>query len=262
VTPTLLSSTLLAAPHAFTTRHSGHSKGIFNSLNFGNPSDLPHDLRDPAANIRANFDRVLTALDCQARQVVEIHQVHGADAHTVLRGHPSHPTPHDTKADALITDDPTRILAIRVADCAPVLLSSADGRFVAAAHAGWRGVISGIIPNTVRAMQALGANQVSAAIGPCISVDHFEVGPDVAAEFEHVFGQGTPTIRPRSGARPTVDLKLAIRLQLESEGITTIDSLPHCTVRDSDLFFSHRRDNGKTGRMIGIIGPRSNNQTS
>jgi len=252
--PTLLTSPILHTPHAFTTRHSGVSRGIFSSLNFGNPSDLPREQRDPPTNIRANFDLVLQSLNCTGREIVEVHQVHGPDSHTVRRGQASHLTAHDTKADALITDDPSRLLVIRVADCAPVLLSSHDGRIVAAAHAGWRGVIAGVIPNTIRAMQSLGANRISAAIGPCISGDHFEVGPEVAAEFERVFGAGTPTIRARPRARPTADLKLAIRLQLESAGVTAFDSLPHCTFLDQNLF-SHRRDRGKTGRMIGIIGP-------
>jgi polyphenol oxidase len=259
VTPQLLTSRLLPAPHAFTTRHSGHSGGIFSTLNFGNPSDLPREERDTPDTIRANFKLITAALNCQRRELIEVQQVHGADTLTVRPNHPAHATAHDTKADALITDDATRLLIIRVADCAPVLLSSSDGRIVAAAHAGWRGIIAGIIPNTVRAMQDLGATNIAAAIGPCISVDHFEVGPEVAAEFDRVFGKGTPIIRPRhdkTSERPTADLKLAIKLQLQDAGITAIDALPHCTYASPDLFYSHRRDHGKTGRMIGIIGPR------
>jgi polyphenol oxidase len=254
--PQLLTSRLLSAPHAFTTRHAGHSRGIFSTLNFGNPSDLPREERDSPETIRANFSLITSALDCPARDIVEVHQVHGADTLAVRPNTPAHATPHDTKADALITDDPSRVLVIRVADCAPVLFASSDGKIVAAAHAGWRGIIAGIIPNTIRAMQDLGAANIAAAIGPCISVDHFEIGPEVAAEFERVFGRGTRTIRPRENARSTADLKLAIQLQLQQAGITPIDTLPHCTFRDHELFFSHRRDQGKTGRMIGVIGPR------
>ncbi len=255
--PQLLISPRLQAPHAFTTRHAGHSRGIFSTLSFGNPSELSGDHRDTPATIRSNFELVLAELGCARREVVEVHQVHGSDVHTVRAGSPTHETSHDTKADALVTDDPARVLAIRVADCAPVLMASSDGRVVGAAHAGWRGVIAGVIPNTIAAMRALGSGEIAAAIGPCISALHFEVGPEVAAEFERVFGKGTPTVRPRAGQRPMVDLKLAIRIQLEAAVVSAVDTFPHCTFADRERFFSHRRDRGKTGRMIGIIGPNN-----
>lgn len=268
--PTLLYSPLLTKlqiPHAFTTRQGGISTGIFNSLNFGNPSDLPKEDRDPPANIRENFNRVLTAIRCPTRELIEVHQVHGPEVHTVLRGQPSHATPHDTKADAIVTSDPTRILAIRIADCTPVLFSSQDGKVVGIAHAGWRGVIAGIIPNTIQAMQNLGAKDITAAIGPCISEAHFEVGPEVADQFIAAFGPSVLKTEAQAPAGPThpapplsrkphINLKHAIHLQLQSAAITHTDILPHCTYRDAELFFSHRRDRGRTGRMAALIGPR------
>lgn len=254
--PEVIRSTLLAAPHAFTTRRGGVSTGIFDSLNFGNPSDLASADRDPPERIHANFALVLRELACAGREIVEVHQVHGGDVHIVRRGSPSHPTPHDTKADGLVTDDPGRVLAIRVADCAPVLLSSEDGFVVGAAHAGWRGIIAGVVPRTAATMREIGAGRVAAAVGPCISVEHFEVGPEVAAEFDRVFGAGAGLVRARPGARPTVDLKRAIRLQLEAVGVDRVEVLPHCTFGEPETFFSHRRDQGRTGRMVGVIGPR------
>jgi YfiH family protein len=225
---------------------------MFTSLNFGNPSDLAQADRDPPSNIRENFRRVLSSLHCEERELVEVHQVHGPEAHIVRRGHPAHPTPHDTKADALITDDPTRILAVRVADCAPVLLVSHDGRIVAVAHAGWRGAISPLIANTVEAMQSLGATQIAAAVGPCIGPDHFEVGPEVADQFKAEFGEHVVTPTP---PKSLLNLKLAIQLQLNRAGVSQVETLPHCTACDPTLFFSHRCGRGRTGRMIGIIGP-------
>lgn len=262
VAPKLIfSSTLLACrvPHAFTTRQGGVSGGIFSSLNFGNPGDLPTDQRDPSTNIRTNIAAVARELKSANRRVVEVHQVHGAAVHIVRSGKPDHPTPLDTKADALVTDDPSRLIAVRVADCTPVLLTSADGRVVGAVHAGWRGVIAGVLPSTIKIMQSLGARDLHIAIGPCISAAHFEVGPDVAAEFVRVFGPGNTFLSPHptTPGKSIVDLKASLGAQARELDATAIDILPHCTVSSPELFFSHRRDAGRTGRMMAIIGPRS-----
>ncbi|MCW5769869.1 MAG: peptidoglycan editing factor PgeF [Phycisphaeraceae bacterium] len=271
--PLLLHSEALAAlgvPHAFSTRIGGYSVGPFSSLNFGNPGDLEPDRRDPPSNIAANTRLVLDALAASNREVVQVHQVHGPEVRIVRTGGPTHDPEwngNDTKADAIVTDDPTRILAIRIADCAPVLLSTIDGRIVAAVHAGWRGVIAGVAPRAVHAMRSLTSNpttEVIAAIGPCIGFHAFEVGPEVAAEFTRAFGDATPHVRPREThpGKFLVDLKGALCEQLNRAGVPIVDLLPHCTATSTDpatgtpLFFSHRRDHGLTGRMVGMIGPR------
>lgn len=249
--------TSLGIPHGFSIRAGGVSSGIFESLNFGNPSDLPRDQRDPYTNIRANIERLLSDLRCTGRETVEVHQVHSAHVHVVSPGQPAHPGEHDTKADAIITADPSRILMIRVADCAPILLADAEGPLVAAVHAGWRGVVSGVLPETIRRMRALGARNLAAAVGPCISVDHFEVGDEVVAEFHLAFPNADSLIRREPGAKAHIDLKQALATQLRAAGIVRFDILPHCTHGDASLFFSHRRDQGRTGRMVGLIGPRA-----
>ncbi|MFN7021271.1 MAG: peptidoglycan editing factor PgeF [Phycisphaerales bacterium] len=262
--PPVLTSPLLGIfgpRHAFSTRFGGFSAGPFDSLNFGNPVDLPTERRDPLDNIRRNFEVLMAAANLSGRELVQVHQVHGAKVHVVHRGERSHAGDHDTKADAIVTDDPERAAAVRVADCAPVLLSTADGRVVAAVHAGWRGVVGGVVVNAVEAMCRLApAADLAgfvAAIGPCIGRDAFEVGPEVAAEFLRVFGPGTPHVRPGEGDRSLVDLKGALAEQLERAGLdrSRIDVLPHCTASDGAMFFSHRRDRGLTGRMAAIIGP-------
>lgn len=253
--PTLVS---LRVPHAFSTRIGGVSSPPFDTLNFGNPSDLPTDRRDPASNMHANFALVRTALHCADRAIVEVHQIHSGLVHTVRAGNPAHPTPTDTKADAIVTDDPTRLLAVRVADCTPILLAAADGRIVAAVHAGWRGVIARVLPAAVSAMRDLGAVDIHAAIGPCIGPRNFQVGPEVAREFRDAFGADSPHVRadPAAPGKSLVDLQSALREQLAAADILHVDVLPLCTVERADLFFSHRRDQGLTGRMIGLIGPR------
>ena len=260
----------IGVPHAFTTRHGGVSLPPFDSLNFGNPGELPaHVARDSKTNIERNFQIVLDELGCEERRIMQVHQVHGPDVLVVKHAGTSHSshsstiTPThaaltikwgETKADAIVSDDPACVVAVRVADCCPVLIASNDGRVVAAVHAGWRGVISGVAPAAVATLKEHGAKGIVAAIGPCISSDHFEVGPEVAAEFRRVFGTFAAIVRNGAGDRSLVDLKEALRVQVLGCGVSAVDVLPHCTVRDASLFFSHRRENGISGRMVGVIG--------
>lgn len=247
-------SVLKHVPHAFSTRHGGVSEGMFASLNFGNPSDLPLDDRDTVSNIAENYRRLLAAIGAEGRKVREVHQVHGAEVVVHERGE-SYPKP-DPKADALVTDDPGCMIAVRVADCVPVLFASGDGRVVGVAHAGWRGVVSGVVPATLQAVKALGAAEIVAAIGPCISGEVFEVGEEVAAEFERVYKPETLVVlRKPEWAKPHVDLKRAIFLQLASGGAVGAQVLPNCTYSEPALFFSHRREHGRTGRLVAVIGP-------
>lgn len=262
-TPAPIRSALLArlgVPHGFSTRVGGVSPAPFDSLNFGNPSDLAPERRDPVVNLRENWARLLAAIGAGGRGVVQVHQVHGA-AVRVARAGEAAATGPDPRADAIVTDDPGLMAGVRVADCAPVLMSAGDGRIVAAVHAGWRGVVDGVARAAVLAMRGLGAERIAAAVGPCISAVHFEVGPEVVAEFEHVFGARAPVLEhcdagaARAG-KAFIDLKEALRIQLREAGVAEVEVLPHCTVAEAGLFFSHRRDRGVTGRMVGVIGPR------
>ena len=261
MTAHVLTSPTLAArgiPHCFSTRIGGVSAGMFDSLNLGNPSELPKDRRDPPEHIRENFRRIFAAIGCDDRSLAEVHQVHGAEAAWASGPRPSPETP-DPKADAILTNDPSLIVAIRVADCTPVLLATPDGKMVGAVHAGWRGVIAGVLPRAIAAMRERGASELLAAIGPCIGPDHFEVGPEEAAEFARVFGPdgASRIVRPGIGDRSMVDLKGALRRQLLSAGVQDLDISPHCTFRDAQLFYSHRRERGLTGRSAALIGPRA-----
>lgn len=279
-TPALLNSPLLARhgiPHAFTTRRGGVSPPPFDSLNFGNPMDLPPSQgRDPIHNIQENFHRVLLAIDAPDREVTQVYQVHSARAHIFRPGKPSRNHRHrtngndteavDFKADALLTDDTTRVLAVRVADCCPILLATDDGRAVAAVHAGWRGVVEGVIPNAVDSLRRLAADigastRLLAAVGPCIGPARFEVGPEVVERFTLAFGHTdhlSPHPDPLAAAqgKAFVRLAAAINEHLRLAGVESIDSIPGCTASEPDRFFSHRREAGVTGRMIGVIGPR------
>jgi len=140
----------------------------------------------------------------------------------------------------------TRILT---ADCVPILLASADGKKVAAVHAGWRGLVSGVVTEAVDAL----ACRFVAAIGPCIGVQRFEVGEEVAEQFDPRF------VRRDLGCRPHVDLRAAAYALLQDLGASQIDKTDRCTAHHEQEFFSHRRDVTQrgletTGRMSSVIG--------
>lgn len=274
--PRPITSPLLGhVPHAFSTREGGvsgrePSHAHFSSLNFGNPGELRGADRDPVANIEANWQRLLDAIGANGRRVVEIHQVHGPTVVVVRRGEAAHEGP-SPKADALVTDDPGVVVAVRVADCAPVLLASDDGRVVGAVHAGWRGVIAGVLPNAVRAMLKLSPvhvpAQIAAVIGPCIEAASFEVGDEVVADFQRVFPHhwreivhapgAITTPRGEANTKHHVDIKAALRIQLETLGVARVDVVPGCTFCDRERFFSHRRDALRSGRLAAAIGTRA-----
>ncbi|MEX0654688.1 MAG: peptidoglycan editing factor PgeF [Phycisphaeraceae bacterium] len=242
----------LGLPHAFSTRVGGLSKGRFASLNLGTLAK--GEGGDGNTTVSANFRLLREAAGCQRIPRLEAKQVHGhavwsPDADIV------HPRAAP-EADALVTARPRQLLTIRTADCVPVLLAAGDGRSIGAVHAGWRGVVAGIVPAAVQAMaDRFGAEPgaMSVAIGPHISVDHFEVGPEVAAAFDEA-GLAPAVVRD-NGHGPHVDLLEAVLLQLDGAGVSRdhIDATDRCTYAHADEFFSHRRDGPPTGRMAAVI---------
>jgi YfiH family protein len=236
-------------PHAFSTRIGGVSKGPFDSLNLGGTTDS-------SDNIAENFRRFCDGAGCAGKAIRRTTQVHGKNAIWVSSRTPASALP---SADALLSDDPGCISCVRIADCVPVLIVSEDGRLVAAVHAGWRGVINGVVAAAISALRTKASldQKFFAAIGPSISVENFEVGFEVIAEFTNVFGDAAPIHRP-AGKKPHIDLRRAIQLQLRSAGLSPeqIETTDRCTYRDGDEFFSHRRDEGITGRMAAIIACR------
>jgi YfiH family protein len=236
---------------AFSTRLGGVSPRPFDSLNLGGTSDSTD-------NIAENFRRLLEAAGCAGKLIRRTSQVHGCDAIWVNAGSGSVQLP---SADAILSDDPRCISCVRIADCVPILVASEDGRVVAAVHAGWRGVIAQVVPAAVAALKSRCETGMGfrAAIGPSIGVERFEVGVEVAERFGDLFGRNAPIHKASDlGHKPHIDLRHAIFLQLRDCGLTTdhIETSDRCTFRDEEEFFSHRRDNGVTGRMAAIIACR------
>lgn len=236
-------------PHAFSTRIGGVSKPPFDTLNFGNWSGA--HVQDPEENLQANYRLLQRAIGVGDRRRRWSHLVHGANAVVI---EPGTVTGAACKADALVSADPDDVLAVRMADCVAVLVANPEDNTVAVIHAGWRGIVAGVVAQTIAKFAAPGS--LAAAIGPCISGPAYPVGEDVVAEIAATFGDAAPIGRDARTA--TIDLREGVRLQLCRAGLREerIDSTNLCTVRDSHEFFSHRASGGVTGRMVALIGPR------
>jgi YfiH family protein len=239
----------LGVPHGFSTRLGGVSPSPFDSLNLGNPGSC--DVQDDSEHIRENYRRLMEVAGCGGRELARAHQVHAARTIWCRADE----IDAAEKADGLLTSDERCVVSVRVADCVPVLIASDDGKMVAAVHAGWRGVVAGVVPASIAEMRRAGAKRLVAAVGPCIGIEAFEVGGEVIAEFERVFGADAPITR-RDDGKGYVGCREGVVLQLLAAGVEEVDVTDRCTFRDQQDFYSHRRDKGITGRMAAIISPR------
>ncbi|MCS7069110.1 MAG: peptidoglycan editing factor PgeF [Meiothermus sp.] len=237
----MLHSPLLEVPHGFTTRAGGVSPAPFDSLNLGLST------ADDPANVQENRRRVLALFGNPPQ--AGLCQIHGNLVHVVE-------TAGEWKGDGLLTATPGLLLRVSVADCYPILLHDPVKGVVGALHAGWRGVVSGILPKALALMTSHWGSRpddIRVAVGPGISGPHFQVGPEVLELFEQVelaFARPDP-LHP---GKYLLDLERAIRTQAQREGIRPPHywALGRCTYADP-AFFSHRRDQGQTGRMWALI---------
>ncbi len=192
---------------------------------------------DFKADREASEDAIALILRLPRHRMFRVSQVHGARAVKA-------PCEPSEEADALVATDPETAVGVRVADCVPILLADSNSGAVAAVHAGWRGVVAGVIASAFR----LHAFDL-AAIGPCIGSCCFEIGEDVAEKLApHVI----------QGMKPRGDLRAAVRAQLRAAGLQNaqIDDVPGCTKCDAARFFSYRRDGEASGRHLAVIATR------
>ena len=234
------------------TREGGCSAAPWDSFNLGG------HVGDAPANVRANRLQLADALGVRP---VFLEQVHGTE---VLEVGPQ--TPDGEQADACFTFASGVACTIMVADCLPVLLWDAEGQWVAAAHAGWRGLAgeggAGVLESLWAALAARGArpDQARVWLGPCIGPEAFEVGPEVRQAFVQGQPEAADAFRPGQGERLLADLPALARLRLRQLGLTEVSgndgTRAWCTVSRPALFFSHRRDTarlGSSGRMAACI---------
>jgi len=231
-----------------TTRSGGVSVGPYAAMNVG--AAVGDDARAVAAN------RALLA-DAMGAAPVFLRQVHGTRvvriaAADAAPGAPVH------EADAVVTSETGVGCVVQAADCLPVLLAAPEGRAVAAAHAGWRGLAAGVVERTVAALCDVGQcepGDVVAWLGACIGPQAFEVGADVLAAFDAASLQKSASsarFQPQGGAKWHADLAGLARDRLAAAGVTSVSGGAWCTVTDASRFFSYRRD-GVTGRMAAAV---------
>jgi len=232
-------SSLVAAE---STRHGGVSSAPFNSLNLGlNTADSPE-------NVQENRRRFFTSLGIDPARIVSAHQVHGNQI--LLATQPGHYEGYD----AFITNQPNLYMTVTVADCTPILIYDAQQQAVAAIHAGWRGTIAQLAEKTVGVLQTqFGTNPADchAYIGTCIDECSFEVGAEVADQFDPAFRQFD-----EGRKKYLVNLKAANQRQLLTAGIPAdqIEVSPYSSVLHNEDYFSYRYEQGNTGRMVAVIG--------
>jgi polyphenol oxidase len=234
----MIHAATLALPgirHAFFTRRGGVSGGLYSSLNGGLGS------RDSAAHIAENRARMAAALDVEANCLLTAHQHHSSQVVVADTPWPPHERP---PADAIVTRTPGLAIGVTTADCGPLLFADAQAGVIGAAHAGWRGALTGIVEATVGAMERLGADRsrIHAALGPLIRQQNYEVGPDLIARFTAENGSSDRLFLPaaRSG-HALFDLAGYIATRLTRAGIRQIEDLGLCTYADPARFFSFRR---------------------
>ena len=215
----------------FTNRHGGVSQGVYSSLNLGD------HVGDAAADVLRNREVVRA----QHGPVQFMNQVHGNRIAIIEEVTAELPT-----ADALVTGIPGITLAVMVADCIPLLLTSKE--VVAAVHVGRRGLVNNLAIKSIEVMREMGARDISATIGPAICGTCYEVSADIHQEVTSIFPVADS--RTSSGSL-ALDLPKALNSILQSAGISVDASQGGCTVEAADLF-SYRRD-GLTGRQAGLV---------
>jgi polyphenol oxidase len=213
---------------AFSTREGGVSEGSYASLNLGLLT------ADEPENVEENRRRLCAEVGAEPDRLALNRQVHGTTVQRAVAGH------RRERADGLWTDEPGVAMLAMTADCVPIAIARTNGDEPALAilHVGWRGLADGVIANGVEVLDG----RVAAAIGPAIGPCCYEVGPEVAARFDPDLLTGRK-----------LDLWAAAERALRAAGVDQIERADVCTACNPELFFSHRRDDGVTGRQ-GVIG--------
>lgn len=235
--------------HGYFTRIGGVSDGIYRGLNIGTGSS------DDQTLVAENRRRVADWMGVPADHLLTAHQVHSPDVIVAREPFPG-PRP---KADAIVTDRPGIAVGASTADCGPVLFADAEARIIGAAHAGWKGAFTGVLENTILAMEGLGARRerIVAVLGPSIGPDNYEVGPEFVARFVEADADNPRYFRPSTTAGHSMfDLNQYTVDRLRKAGVTA-EGLGRCTYAEEDLFYSYRRTTHRKeadyGRQVSAI---------
>lgn len=242
--------------HAVLTRQGGVSPKPWNSLNLGGT------VGDDLQRVQLNRRRALDGLGLDDASVYDVYQVHGNEV--VCTSAPRPPQIPHVKADAMLTDQPGVTLLMRFADCVPVFLFDPRRKVVGLAHAGWQGTLRRTAACAVQTMQARYNSKpgdIIAGIGPSIGAHHYPVGPELARQVKQVFGTDADNLLQYSDTleQDTIvkfDLWKANQLVLQQAGVQQIEISGVCTACHLQDWFSHRGEQGQTGRFGALIALR------
>lgn len=237
-----------------TTRRGGVSGGPYDDGAGGGGFNLGLHVGDAPEAVQRNRAALQAVLPGRPAWISQVHGIAVADAAEVRPDQPVR------VADASIATAPGVVCAILTADCLPVLFADLEGKVVGAAHAGWRSLAAGVLSETVRAMRAAGAGEITAWLGPAIGPGKFEVGADVLDSFLDRVDDSAQAARVRAAFAPypgrdgkyLADMPALARLMLACEGVTRVWGGDLCTATERARFYSYRRD-GVTGRLASLI---------
>ncbi len=237
--------------HGIFTRLGGVSIAPWNSLNLGGT------VGDDQAAVRENHRRVYAALDLDQARACTVWQIHSADTVVV-----QHPVPNRrwlARADGMVTNQPGVPLMMRFADCTPIVLVDPVHHAIGIAHAGWRGTVKGAAVSVLKTMcAAFGSNpeDVQVGIGPSIGPEHYQVGEEVVEAVRIYFGETEGIVTRAEDGSMVLDLWAANRVALERVGVSQIEVAGICTASHTNEFYSHRAENGHTGRFGAVVALR------
>lgn len=225
---------------AFTsTRQKGISKPPYEEFNLG---DHVGDCKEAVLHNRKKLKEVLNLVN----EPIWIRQTHSTIA---IEAIPQH---RFKEADACFTTNRNQVCVVLTADCLPILICNKQGTCVAAIHAGWRGLLNGIIDSTFKAFHS-SSDIFMAWLGPAISSWHYEVGEEVRTAFLNQLPEAVHAFAPSPHQRWLADLYALARLKLQKQGVKDIYGGEYCTFSEKERFYSYRRDGEKTGRMASLI---------
>ncbi len=227
-------SALAGIRHAFFTREGGVSQGPYDSLNAGIGSG------DDPAKVAENRARMAQAVGVTPERFLTAYQIHSPD---VVVAEAPWTTDARPRADAIVTCVPGLAIGVSTADCGPVLFADAGAGVIGAAHAGWRGALSGVLESAIAAMERLGArrSQIVAAVGPMISQRNYEVGNELVEQFTKAEPGNARFFAAGRAGHAQFDLPGFIAARLGDAGVTQVEDLGVCTYADPRLFYSFRR---------------------
>ena len=236
--------------HGVFTRLGGVSRAPFESLN------LSRSVGDDLAAVQENNRRLLSVFGAAPDHAVTAWLVHGRSVATVTAADGG---TFRTDTDAIITCDRGLTLTMRFADCVPIVFYDPVRSAIGLAHAGWRGVAVGVVPATIEALQSTygcDPRNLWAGIGPCIGVERYRVGPEVIEAVSAACPKDAAIVQHQPDGSTHLDLNAAVVAQLRACGVWQIEDSAICTASNTTEWFSHRAENGKTGRFGVAIGLR------